>query len=126
VFGGVPELERALAMIADDEVNHLSYCHEELLRLCAQGHRPLIERMLKQYAYAEIEVFRQVSLRFIDEIAAIPGWSPIKRGVLRFSAMVVYLVERTWTWRRMVRLAPPVRPNALGPMPARTTANAAL
>jgi hypothetical protein len=28
VFGGVPELERALAMIADDEVNHLSYCHE--------------------------------------------------------------------------------------------------
>jgi hypothetical protein len=57
LFAGVPELERALAMIADDEVNHLSYCHEELLRLCAQGHRPLIQRMLKQYAYAEIAVF---------------------------------------------------------------------
>ena len=73
-----------------------------------------------------IGVFRQVSLRFIDEIAAILGWSPIKRGVLRLGVRVVYLVERTWTWRRMVRLAPPVRPNALGPMPARTTANAAL
>jgi hypothetical protein len=74
LFGGVPELERALAMIADEEVNHLFYCHEELLRLCARGHRPLIQRMLKQYAYAEIAVFRQVSLRFIDEVVAILGW----------------------------------------------------
>jgi rubrerythrin len=47
MFGDDPELKRALAMIADDEANHLSYCHEELLRLCAQGHRTLIERMLK-------------------------------------------------------------------------------
>jgi hypothetical protein len=80
LFGGVPELERALAMIADEEVNHLFYCHEELLRLCARGHRPLIQRMLKQYAYVEIAVFRQVSLRFIDEVGAILGWSPGKRG----------------------------------------------
>jgi hypothetical protein len=113
-------------MIADDEVNHLSYCHEELLRLCAQGHRPLIERMLKQYACAEVAVYRQVSLRFIDEMAAILGWSPLKRGMLRFGVNVAHLFERIWTWRRMVRLVPPVRPNALGPMPARTTANAAL
>jgi hypothetical protein len=126
LFGGVPELERALAMIADEEVNHLFYCHEELLRLCARGHRPLIQRMLKQYAYAEIAVFRQVSLRFIDEVGAILGWSPGKRGVLRLGVRVVYLVERIWTWRRMVRLAPPERQNALGTMPARTTANAAL
>jgi hypothetical protein len=77
LFGDDPELKRVLAMIADDEVNHLSYCHEELLRLCAEGYRPLIERMLKCYAYAEIRVYRQVSLRFIDEIAVILGWPPI-------------------------------------------------
>ena len=28
-FRNDPELERGLAMVADDEVNHLSYCHEE-------------------------------------------------------------------------------------------------
>jgi hypothetical protein len=98
VFGDDPELGRALAIIADDEANHLSNCHEELLRLCAQGYRPLIERMLKRYAHAEIRVYRRVSLCFINEIAAILGWSPLKRGVLRLGARAVYLVERSWTW----------------------------
>jgi hypothetical protein len=32
-----------------------------------------------------------------DEIAASLGGSPLKRGVLRLGARVVYLVERSWT-----------------------------
>lgn len=114
LFGDDPELKRALAMIADDEVNHLCYCHEELLRFTALGHGETIGRMLRDYAQAEIAVYRQVSLRFIDEMAAILGWSGAKQGLLQAGVQVVNACERMWGWRRMVRLAPPERPNALG------------
>lgn len=124
LFGDDPELKRALAMIADDEVNHLSFCHEELLRLAGRGHAALMERMLKEYALAEIRVYRQVSLHFIDEMAAILGWSKAKRTLLRSGAHAVYLAERLWSWRRMVRLAPPARPNALGASRRETFARA--
>jgi hypothetical protein len=67
-FRNDPELERGLAMVADDEVNHLSYCHEELLRFREQGHGELIERTLKRYAMAEIRATRDVSLAFVGAI----------------------------------------------------------
>ena len=53
-----------------------------------------IERTLKRYAMAEIRTARDVSLAF--------------------GARAIYVYERLWGWRRIVRLAPPERPNALG------------
>ena len=36
------------------------------------------------------------------------------RALLAFGARAIYVYERAWGWRRMVRLSPPARPNALG------------
>jgi rubrerythrin len=113
-FSNDPELKRGLAMVADDEVNHLSYCHEELLRFEALGHGHFIQRTLKRYAMAEIRTTRDVSLAFVDAIAGILRWPGWKRSLLAFGAQAIYVYERLWGWRRMVRLAPPERPNALG------------
>ena len=113
-FRNDPELKRGLAMVADDEVNHLSYCHEELLRFQSLGHGDFIRRTLKRYAMAEIETTRQVSLAFVDAVGRILNWPAWKRALLAFGAQAIYAYERAWGWRRMVRLAPPERPNALG------------
>ena len=113
-FRNDPELKRGLAMVADDEVNHLSYCHEELLRFRELGHGELIERTLKRYAMAEIQTTRDVSLAFVETIAGILHWPVWKRRLLSLGAHAIYAYERLIGWRRMVRLAPPERPNALG------------
>ena len=113
-FADDPDLKRGLSIVADDEVNHLSYCHEELIRLRDRGHADLIARTLKAYAHAEIRTNRDVSLAFAREMARILGWPAWKKALLLFGAHAVWAVERLWLWRRMVRLAPPQRPNALG------------
>jgi len=113
-FRNDPELKRGLAMVADDEVNHLSYCHEELMRFRDLGYGELIRRTLKRYALAEIRTTRQVSLAFVDAVGKILRWPAWKRALLAFGARAMYVYERMWGWRRMVRLAPPERPNALG------------
>ncbi len=112
-FAGDPALSKALALVAGDEVNHLYYCHEELLRLAARGHSALVRRTLKAYAIAEIAVYRQVSLAFVRRIAAILGWPAAKTALLIFGIDAVYCLERCATWRRMVRLVLPPRRNAL-------------
>ncbi|MBL8539904.1 MAG: ferritin-like domain-containing protein [Burkholderiales bacterium] len=118
-FRNDPELKRGLAMVADDEVNHLSYCHEELLRFRALGYGDLIRRTLRRYALAEIHTTREVSLTFVGAVGDILRWPAWKRALLAFGARAIYVYERVWGWRRMVRLAPPERPNALGtPQPA--------
>lgn len=113
-LGDDPELGRGLAIVADDEVNHLSYCHEELLRFDEAGNGALIRIMLKTYALAEIRVNRDVSFAFVAEMSRILAWPAWKAAVLKAGAWAIYASERLWTWRRMVRLAPPQRPNALG------------
>jgi rubrerythrin len=113
-FRNDPELKRGLAMVADDEVNHLSYCHEELMRFRELGYGDFIERTLKRYAMAEIRTTRDVSLAFVVAISEILHWPAWKRALLGFGARAIYVYERLWGWRRMVRLAPPERPNALG------------
>lgn len=113
-FRNEPGLKRGLAMVADDEVNHLSYCHEEPLRLGALGHGDFIRRTLKSSALAEIRTTRDVSLTFVEAIAGILRWPAWRRSLLAFGAQAIYVYERLWGWRRMVTLAPPARPNALG------------
>jgi Rad3-related DNA helicase len=41
------DVSRAVTVISADEDNHLAYCHEELLRLAATGHRREIESILR-------------------------------------------------------------------------------
>jgi hypothetical protein len=108
------EVRRGLAIAAADEVRHLSYCHEELLRFRDLGHLALIDRTLKTYALAEIRTNRDVSVAFVHAMGGILQWLAWKRALLAFGAQVVYAHERLWSWRGMVTLLPPARPNALG------------
>jgi len=103
-------------VIADDEINHVSYTHEELLKLSAQNDalRKKIAGMLRDYAQLEIQVYRDVSLQFINHMALILDWSATKKGLLRFGVFLVYYTEKLLTWRRLAALRPPIRPNAMG------------
>lgn len=46
-LGKDPQVGRAIRMICADEQNHLAFCQEELLRLCARGHRAEITILLR-------------------------------------------------------------------------------
>ena len=114
IFGTDPEIGPAVRMIADDEINHLSFCHEELMRLQAAGHGSTIKPMLRRYALAEIRTYRRVGLSFIKHVGALLGWSAPKRWLLAIGIHGTWLIERLFTWRRMVRILPPERPGAMG------------
>ena len=114
-----PELGRAVQMIADDELNHLSYSHEELARFSARGHRVRVDAMLREYAFAEIATYRDVSIGVMARMAEALGWSRAKRAVLWFGIHAIYAIERLWRWRRMATIEPPVRPGAMAPRLAR-------
>ncbi|MEU3216163.1 ferritin-like domain-containing protein [Streptomyces sp. NPDC006971] len=113
-FGDHPGIGRAVRMIADDEDNHLAYCHEELLRLAAAGHGRTIQRLLRECALAEIRVYRDVSLAVMDHMGRILGWSRARAAVLAAGIHLVHAYERLGGWRRMVRLEQPERRDALG------------
>ncbi|MFD4230578.1 ferritin-like domain-containing protein [Streptomyces sp. NPDC058545] len=119
-FADHPDLGRAVKMISNDEDNHLSYCHEELLRLARSGHGRTIQRILRQCALTEIRVYRDVSLAVMDHMGRILGWPRVKASVLAAAIHGIYAYERLVGWRRMVSLAPPERRDALGgpPVPA--------
>ncbi|MFF3792442.1 ferritin-like domain-containing protein [Streptomyces sp. NPDC001981] len=119
-FADHPDLGRAVKMISNDEDNHLSYCHEELLRLARSGHGRTIQRILRQCALTEIRVYRDVSLAVMDHMGRILGWPRAKAAVLAAAILGIYAYERLAGWRRMVSLAPPERRDALGgpPVPA--------
>jgi hypothetical protein len=118
LFGDDPELGKAVRTIASDEERHLDYCHEELLRFADRGHRALIARMLREYARVEIRTYRDVSLAVMGRMGRILGWSRLRLGILRLAIQAIYAIERAWSWRRMVTLRPPARPDALGPEPS--------
>jgi rubrerythrin len=115
IFGDDPELGRAVRMIADDEMNHLSYTHEELARFAAGGYAERIRAMLREYALVEIATYRDVSLGVMAHMADALGWSRAKRAVLQLGIRAVYAIERLWAWRRMVTISPPLRPGAMSP-----------
>ncbi|MFD7340551.1 ferritin-like domain-containing protein [Streptomyces violascens] len=113
-FGSDPDIGRAVRMISDDEDNHLAYCHEELLRLARAGHGPVIQRVLRECALAEIRVYRDVSLAVMAHMGRILGWPRTKAAVLAAGIHAVYAYERLGGWRRMVSLTMPERRDALG------------
>jgi len=115
LFADDPELGKAVRMIADDEENHLAYCHEELLRFSQRGYAETIRSMLREYAQVEIRTYRRVSLAVMGQMADRLGWPAWKAALLRLGIHAIYLFERAWGWRRMTRLRPPERVNALGP-----------
>jgi rubrerythrin len=119
IFGDDPELGRAVRMIAEDEVNHLSYTHEELARFCTRGYRARIRAMLREYALAEIATYRDVSAVVMARMAQALGWSRPKRFALWFGIQTIYAIERLWRWRRMTTIEPPARPGAMAPRAAR-------
>lgn len=102
IFGDDPELGKAVRTIAEDERNHLAYCHEELSRFVALGHGPLVRRLLREYALAEIRVYRDVSLAVTRRMGVILGWPAAKRAVLAAGIRAIYAIERLWSWRRLV------------------------
>ncbi|MFI9275635.1 ferritin-like domain-containing protein [Kitasatospora sp. NPDC052896] len=114
VFGDHPDLGRAITMIAHDEDNHLSYCHEELLRLAAVGHRQLIHTTLRRTARAEIRTYRDVSLAVMAQMGDILRWPRTRRATLDAAIQARYAYERTGGWRRMTTLRMPRHRNALG------------
>jgi hypothetical protein len=119
--GSRPDVGRAIQMISSDEDNHLAYCHEELLRLASAGHADLIERTLRETAFAEIAVYRDVSTAVMAHLGRILGWSRAKAAMLTAGIQAAYAWERLGGWRRMVSLRMPERRNALGE-PARAHA----
>jgi rubrerythrin len=125
LFGDDPDLGKAIRIISGDEENHLAYCHEELLRFASRGHEGRIRQMLREYALVEIRTYRDVSLVIMGRMGEALGWSRLKRGVLTLGIHAIYAFERIWGWRRMTTLEPPVRRNAMGPPPARSSVQAA-
>ncbi|MGW2762941.1 ferritin-like domain-containing protein [Streptomyces sp. NPDC001275] len=113
-FGDHPGIGRAVRMIADDEDNHLAYCHEELLRLAAAGYGRTIQRTLHACALAEIRVHRDVSLAVMSRMGRILGWSAARSALLAAGIHAVYAYERLVGRRRMVTLRMPERRDALG------------
>ncbi|WP_329458633.1 ferritin-like domain-containing protein [Streptomyces sp. NBC_01497] len=113
-FADDPEVGRAVKMISNDEDNHLAYCHEELLRLARQGYGRFILDSLVSCARVEMAVYRQVSLAVMDHMGSILGWSAPKAAALAAGINGMYAYERLGGWRRMTRLAPPERRDALG------------
>ena len=113
------DVSRAVAVISADEDNHLAYCHEELLRLVAAGHRREIESILRTTARAEIAVYRDVSKAVMAHLGRTLRWSRLKSAILARGIDAVYLYERLGGWHRMVTLRMPARRNPLGtPAPA--------
>ena len=115
IFEDDPEIGRAVRMIADDEVNHLAYTHEELLRFCEQGHDARVRDLLAHYARVEVRTYRDVSLGVMRRMGTCLGWSRLKSGILSLGIRAIYCFERFWGWRRMTRLRVPERRDAMGP-----------
>ncbi|WBP87518.1 ferritin-like domain-containing protein [Kitasatospora cathayae] len=114
VYGDNPELCRAMRMISADEDDHLAYCHEELLRLTAEGHGPYIRHALEASARGEIRTHRDVGLAVSARMARILRWPRWQLAVINLGVHALYLYDLAFGWRRMVSLRMPERRNALG------------
>lgn len=114
-LGDDPDIGRGIRMICDDEENHLAYCHEELLRLSRNGGADGIRRALRRTARAEIKVNRDVSLAVMGRMGRLLNWSRPQRVMLKVGIHAAYAFDVVWGTRRMVRLRPPERRNAMGP-----------
>jgi rubrerythrin len=117
-FGDHPEIGKAIRLIAEDEENHLAYCHEELIRFSQAGYARHVERTLREYARAEIDTYRVVAIATMTRFGNAIGWSRLRQGLMRFGIQCIWIYERLWGWRKMVSLRPPQRKNAMAPVAA--------
>jgi hypothetical protein len=108
------DLAPKIARHGADEDKHLAYCHEELLRLVAAGHRREIESILRATARAEIAVYRDVSKAVMAHLGRTLRWSRVKSAILARGIDAVYLYDRLGGWHRMVALRMPARRDPLG------------
>jgi|GEM_PF-782553 len=118
VFGGDPDVGKAVRMISADEDHHLAYCHEELLRFARAGHADFIRRELRRTAKAEIRTHHGVGLAVMARMGDLLGWSEGKRRALAAGVHGLYAYEEAAGWRRMVslRMPEPQMRNAMGPL----------
>ncbi|MGW2541308.1 ferritin-like domain-containing protein [Kitasatospora sp. NPDC001574] len=124
-YGDNPDVGRAMRMISADEDNHLAYCHEELLRLVSEGHGPYVRHVLETCARGEIRTHRDVGLAVTSRMARILRWPLWQRAAVTAGVHALYLYDRAYGWRRMVRLRMPARRNALGtPAPPHAVSDA--
>ncbi|MER7663219.1 MULTISPECIES: ferritin-like domain-containing protein [unclassified Streptomyces] len=112
-FGDHPEFGKAIRMICADEDNHLAYCHEELLRLAAEGHGRTIHGVLRASALAEIAVYRDVSLAVMGHMGRLLHWPRAKSAALAAGIHGMYAYDRFGGWHKMVGLRMPTRRGAL-------------
>ncbi|MEU1279791.1 ferritin-like domain-containing protein [Streptomyces sp. NPDC005805] len=117
-FGDHPEVGKAIRQISHDEDNHLAYCHEELLRLAAEGHGRTIHRVLRESALAEIRIYRDVSLAVMSHMGRLLKWPRAKSAALAAGIHAMYAYERLGGWHRMITLRMPERRGALDGPPA--------
>lgn len=123
-LGDDPEIGRGIRMICEDEENHLAYCHEELLRLSANGRAASVKQALRETARAEIKINRDVSLAVMDHMGRILRWPRVQRALLKVGIHATYAYDRLWGMRRMITLRPPERRNAMAPKPGPRQAQA--
>src|SRR3984957_3813671 len=108
------DVSRAVTVIPADEDNPLAYCHEELLRLVAAGHRREIESILRATARAEIAVYRDVSKAVMAHLGRTLRWSRVKSAILARGIDAVYLYAGRGGCHRMVTRRIPPRRDPLG------------
>ncbi len=68
-----PATVALLREIHEDEIRHVSYATEELGRIAAAGHRPLVVRRLRAARRAEARAHRTVSRAFMRRLMEILG-----------------------------------------------------
>lgn len=74
-----PETVKLLKEIHGDEIRHVSYATEELNRIAAAGHRPLVLERLRAARRAEARAHRVVSHAFMERLMGLLGAPKIVR-----------------------------------------------
>jgi hypothetical protein len=83
-----PETVAVLREIHADEVRHVSYATEELVRLARAGHRRLVVRTLRRARRAEARAHRAVSRAFMGRLFEVLG---APRAARFFAAIAIDL-----------------------------------
>lgn len=88
-----PATVRLLKEIHEDEIRHVSYATEELNRIAASGHRPLVLERLRAARRAEARAHRVVSRAFMGRLMEILGAPAIVRFFAGLSIDLSFLLR---------------------------------
>lgn len=92
-LGEDPPTVALLREIYDDEIRHVSYATEELGRIAAAGHRPLVLQTLRAARRAEARAHRAVSRAFMQRLMEIVGAPWIVRFFARVAIDVGFVLR---------------------------------